>query len=310
MADTLVSLADMVKINDVSVVDAGATDIFNDAPLLRLLAAIESSHGTDHKYLKEATAPVVGFRAPNTGVDKTASTDTLVTLNLKILDATAKMDKQLALNNPRGASYMMDRQGRRNLRAGFRSIEEQIINGSAALGFDGFAQALPNTTQDMCIAKNATGASGNTSVYAVRSTSDEANVCAIMGNNGNIMIDDMYETQLVDGTGKYFNGLVLPIEGWAGLQVGGSRSIARLANVQTGASKTLTDVDLATLYGLFPEEAPPTHFVMNMRSTMQLQQSRTTYSPTGAPAPIPTEWNGIPIVMTSSVKNDETLVVA
>ena len=35
MADTLTSLADMVKLNDVSVRDMGVTDIFNDAPILQ-----------------------------------------------------------------------------------------------------------------------------------------------------------------------------------------------------------------------------------------------------------------------------------
>ncbi len=57
MADTLQSLADSVKINDVSVRDMGARDIFNDAPFLSQLIATTATNGTVHKYLKEATAP-------------------------------------------------------------------------------------------------------------------------------------------------------------------------------------------------------------------------------------------------------------
>jgi len=96
MADSLLALADLVKINDISVRDLGATDIFNDAPVLNQLSADMASHGTQHKYVKESGAPTVGFRAPNAGRDHSSSEDTVVTIDLKILDACFHVDAKLA----------------------------------------------------------------------------------------------------------------------------------------------------------------------------------------------------------------------
>src|SRR5688572_17372198 len=96
MSDTFQTLADLVKINDVRANDLGMSDLFDDAPFLKALAATVASNGTDHKYLKESTAPTVGFRDVNTGIDHSASVDTLVEISLKYLDATHRCDIALA----------------------------------------------------------------------------------------------------------------------------------------------------------------------------------------------------------------------
>lgn len=309
MPDTLASLADVVRINDVSVRDAGVSDIFNEAPFLAALNACLASNGTKHSYLKETGAPVVGFRAPNVGIDVVTDTDTQVNLDLSYLDAMVKLDKQLA-ESGRGVDFHLSRKAQRNLRAAFFKAEQQILNGGAG-GFNGFQQALGALATPMVI--NAGGSGARTSVYAVRTTPDETDVCVVMGNDGEIDIEPYYITLFTDGSNRQFNGYVVPIDGYIGLQVGGARSIARLANVGTGA--TLTDVMLQNLFDLFPASAPPTHFVMNTRSRGQLQASRSTIN-TGANnrlltmhAPTPVDWNGIPIVCVESLTNAETAVV-
>ena len=310
MADTLISLSDVVKINDVSVMDAGASDIFNDAPFLASLQTCTASNGTKHSYLKESGAPVVGFRAANAGIDVAVSTDTQVDINLAYLDAMVKMDKQLA-ESGKGVDYHLQRQAMRNLRQAFFVAESQVLNGGTTYGtaYSGFAQAL-SALGTMCITAGGSGA--RTSVYAVRTTPDDANVCVIPGNEGIIKVDPYYLSLFTDGSGKTFNGYVVPIDGWLGLQVGGARSIGRLANVGTGA--TLTDALLQSLFDLFPATAPPTHFVMNRRSRGQLQASRSTLNLNGASklmtahAPTPIDWNGIPIVCVESLGIAETAV--
>lgn len=307
MADTLTSLADVVKINDQNVRDAGVSDIFNQAPFLAALNACTASNGTKHSYLKETGAPVVGFRAANAGIDVTTDTDTRVDLDLSYLDAMVKIDKQLA-ESGKGVDYHLGRKSQRNLRAAFYKAEQQILNGGAG-GFNGFAQAL-SALGSMCITAGGSGV--RTSVYAVRTTPDETDVCVVMGNDGEIDIEPYYLTLLTDGDGKQFNGYVVPIDGFIGLQVGGAKSIARLANVGTGA--TLTDVMLQSLFDLFPASAPPTHFVMNTRSRGQLQASRSTLNTAGSGklltmhAATPVDWNGIPIVCVESLGNAETAV--
>lgn len=310
MPDTLTSLADMVKLNDLSIQDAGASDIFNDAPLLAQLMAIPATHGTNHQYLRESDAPVVGFRSPNAGRDWDVDSDTLITVALKILDASFGLDRSLADGYVRGPDALMARKANRALRAAMSAGEKQFLYGTGndADGFVGLAQVLNDTADAMVV--NATGTTALTSVWAIRTTSDEANLNVVVGNDGEISIKEYYPCDLLDGSSKHYPGYHQPIMGWMGITIGSTYSVGRLCNVGTDAGKGLTDALLSDLYGKFKEGAPPTHFVMNQRSVMQLQKSRTTYSPTGAEAPIPTNWNGIPIIATSSIGNAETALTA
>lgn len=309
MADTPLTLADVVKINDVSVRDLGATDIFNKAPLLAALYATTASNGTNHSYLKEATAPVVGFRQPNVGIDVTASTDTKVDLSLSYLDARFSMDKMLA-DTGKGRDYHLARGANRNLRQAFFVAENQILNGGTANGtaFNGFQQALAAAANPMVV--NAGGASARSSVYAIRCVPDETDVAVVMGNDGNIQIEPWFESEFVDATGKAFIRYVVPIAGWIGLQIGAARSIGRLANL-AATTQTLTDSLMQDLFDLFPADAPPTHFVMNRRSRGQLQKSRSTLNTNGSSklitkhADIPIDFNGIPIVVVETIGNNE-----
>lgn len=311
MPDTLRTLADMVTLNDMNLVDAGASDVFNDAPVLARLHAIPASNGTNHKYLKESAAPVVGFRAINSGRDHSVSGDVLVEIALKLLDFTHKTDKALADAYARGgAEAYLTRETGRHLRAALQLFERAIFYGTAvdAGAFTGLIAAAPIATLAGGMVVNATGAAARTSVYMLRTTTDERNVCAIAGNDGRFDIGDAFTQLVTDGTGKQFPAYVVPSQGWLGVQVGSVKSIARIANIGTAANTTLTDAMLSQCFELFPEEAPPNLIVMNARSRGQLQRSRTVYSPTGAEAPLPQEWNGIPIVATGSISNAETAV--
>lgn len=315
MADTLTTLADMVKLNDVSVADRGATDIFNDAPLLAALMADVASHGTDHKYLKETGAPVVGFRAPNVGKDHGADADVWVTLELKILDACFDIDAKLADSHPRGVEAIMARKASRHLRAAFAAAELQIFNGTGAdaTGFAGLRDNAGLNGLADAMVYNAGGSSTGTfsDVWMIRSASDYADAAVIVGNDGGIDIQPYIRQQVEDATGKKYPAYYQQIDGWLGLQIGGAKSVGRMVNVNHAAAATtftLTDDKLSELFALFPESKPPTHIVMNKTSRKQLQQSRTATNATGAPAPWPTEWEGIPIITTASVNTYGTAV--
>lgn len=315
MADALVTLADMVLLNDVSVVDRGATDIFNDAPVLAALMAELASHGTDHKYLKETGAPTVGFRAVNVGRDHGKPTDIWVTEALKVLDACFDIDCKLADSNPRGVDYVMARQARRHLRAAFAAAELQIFNGTGAdaAGFSGLKDnAGLNGLADAMVANG--GASGTgvfSDVWMLRSTPDLTDVAVIIGNDGGIEIQPYVRQQVEDADGKKYPAFYQQIDGWIGMQIGGAKSVGRLCNINHANGATtnlLTDDKLSELFEKFDETAPPTHIVMNKRSRKQLQQSRTATNGTGAPAPWPTEWEGIPIISSKSVTTYTTAI--
>lgn len=305
MADSLLTLADLVKINDVSIRDMGATDIFNDAPVLQLLNAITASHGTKHQFVKESTAPTVGFRAAGDGRDLSKSGDTLVTVDLAILDATLAIESALAKSNPKGPDYVREREARRHLRAAFSHGEKQMFYGTSndAGGFPGLAQSLSALSNAMVLDAGGAGGTGTaalTDVWAIRTTSDERFLNAVVGNGGLIDIGSVYE-QLIDGANsKKRNCIVQVIEGWMTLAMESTKSVARLVNLND-TDKTLDDDLLAKLCELFDESNPPTHIIMNKRSRRQLKTSRTATTSTGAAAPTPEDYEGIPIVAAKSI---------
>ncbi|GAB5404304.1 MAG: hypothetical protein Aurels2KO_25350 [Aureliella sp.] len=313
MADSLITIADMVKINDVSIRDMGATEIFNDAPVISQLNAIEASHGNVHKFTKETAAPTVGFRAAGEGRDHSKSGDTNVSVDLAILDASWHVEAAIAASNPRGRDFVVAREGSRHLRAAFSHGEKQLFYGTGADsgGFPGLADDAALSNADSSMVVNAGGTAGSgvqlTDVWMFRTTSDERFVNAVVGHEGNLDIGDVYEQMLDGSNDKKRNCLVQAIEGWMGLAIESSKAIARLVNLNDGANK-LTDDLLSSLFEKFDENNPPTHIVMNKRSRRQLQQSRTATNATGAPAPWPDSWEGIPIISAKSIPTYTTAV--
>ena len=75
------------------------------------------------------------------------------------------------------------------------------------------------------------------------------------------------------------------------------------------ANKTLTDGLIGKLYAKFPIGRKPHAFFLSRRSLGQLQGSRTAVNPTGTEAPIPDNWQGIPLIPTDSILDTEALTL-
>ena len=309
MADSLYTLSDLAKINDQNLADVDISDLLQDAPLMAALSASTASNGTVHKYLKETGAPTVGFRAVNAGRDHSKSSDTDVSVNLKILDASFHVDKALADAYMKGgAAAMIAREAKRHLRAAFFAAEKQFINGTDndGDGFTGFIDAA--TLNDLSQTETVIGAGGSanlSSVYLIRTGDDD--VSAVMGQDGNIVMGESLTQFVEDSSGKKFPAYMTPITGWLGLQVGSKYSIIRIANIDAG-SNVVTDDLIYQALSLFPVGRQPNLIAMNRRSLRQLRESRTSTNAIGAPAPRPTEIDGISIVATDGILNTETAV--
>lgn len=312
MANVYTSLADLVKINDMNLADLDVTDLLQDAPLLAALAADIASNGTEHKYLKETGAPVVGFRSANDGRENKASADTLVTITLKILDASFAVDKALADAYRKGPEAYIAREGKRHLKAAFAAAEAQLISGTAADagGFVGLCDAATINAHNDAMVYNATGSAAGTgsSVIAIR-TNDDGNDCTLItGNEGNVEMGESVVTRLEGATTGFYPAYFTPVSGWLGLQIGSAYSVGRICNLTAENDHTLTDDMIAELLALFPAARQPNLLVMSRRSRKQLQQSRTATNATGAPAPIPEEAFGIPIIVTDGMPNTQTIL--
>ena len=311
MANVYTSLADLVKINDMNLADLEVSDLLDGAPLLKALAADVASNGTEHKYLKETGAPVVGFRAANDGRENKASADTLVTITLKILDASNAVDLALANGYRKGSEAYIARESMRHLKAAFAAAEAQLISGvgADAGGFVGLCDATTIDAIADAMVINATGSTASTgsSVIAIRSNNDGNDCTLITGNDGEISIGESVVNRLAGATG-FYPAYFTPISGWLGLQIGSAYSVGRICNLTAQSGKTLTDALISQLLALFPVGKEPNMLVMSRRSRQQLQSSRTATNATGAPAPIPTESFGVPILATDGMPNTQTIL--
>lgn len=308
MANSLITASDIITIGDQNAVENGVSDLLQYAPLLNLLGAATASNGTQHKYLKETGAPTVGFRAANAGRDFSKSADTAVTIALQIMSANGIVDKALAdIYQKGGPAALCAREAQRAIKQCFKHLEKQIIYGTGndADGFTGLTQALNALSNTMVY--GAGGTTALTSVWFIRTNNDETDVQFILGNNGELTIGDTFIQMIPDATGKMFPAYVTPCEGWGGLQVGSAYSIARICNID-GNANGVTDALLSRGLELFPEDRQPNLIVMNKRSRAQLQRSRQAVSTTGGHVPLPTEYEGIPLVVTGSVSIAETVV--
>jgi len=308
------SLSDLVLVNDSNLSDVeDISDLVQDAPFLAALAAGTASNGTTHKYIKEITAPTVGFRAVNVGRAHSKSGDQFVTADLKILDASFTVDKNLADEYKRGAESFLSMEASRHLRQAFFIAEQQLFYGTGggdAGGFVGLADALDEASDANVTALSGT-ATAPTSVWFVRSMGDERDAMLILGNEGNLKIDPSFVQRVEDEStaNTYYPAYVTPISGWMGLQLGSIWSLHRLANVETATTgDKLTDDRIYSALKRFPANRKPNMIVMNQDALEDLRTSRTATNATGAPAPIPEFVAGVPIVVSDAITSSETIV--
>jgi hypothetical protein len=318
MAESYNTLAGLVQINDQNLADLNISDLLDDAPLLQVLHAQPASNGTQHKYLKQTTASSAAFRAALAGLDKTASADTLVTDTLAILDGSFSTDVALAQGYKGGVDAYLMKELQRTLKQVFFVAEQQVIYGTGndASGFAGLSDdaQLDAIADTMVVQGGGSNASTQTSCFLLRSGMDD--VSFIMGNEGNIVVDEdptIIEKVVNPGTdNKTYPAYYNSVTGYSGFQIGGAYSAARIANIECNDLTSTSAFDDDLIYAalsLFPASRQPNLIVMNRNALRLLRQSRTAVNPSGQPAPRPVAVDGIPIVVTDAITSTEAVEV-
>ena len=283
------------------------------APLVSRLYA-RSKPGTLY-YIPRITAlPTTGFREDNTGLPNSRATVEQVLVEAKFIDCTSRVDCKVANGDPDGQDEAIQFDIDVHLASGFQTVERQLIYGTNndSLGFTGLAQAVDIAGHSMCVDAGGTTPLGASSCYLINT--NLSHIALVWGNGGKIDVQNRGVSTLDDGTGKLYEAFVTPIYAHVALQQATVWDVARIANLTTQLDETmteshgLTDDLIAEAFCLFPPESKPNLCVMNTRSWGQLQKSRTATSATGAPAPFPVDWEGIPIVVTNALKTNESIL--
>lgn len=306
MADAMNTLAGVLNLGDANI-DFEVTNLLQDTPVLGMLAAVPSSHGLAHKYLRETVAASAGFRAINAGLTNTASQDEVVTVALNFLDASWEDDvaivKAMATGKG-GADAYVARRAIKSIKAALVGIEKQWFYGTDAGGFDGL-ETLTQAAMTVLAGTPGTTAAEQTSAYFIRTGPEDAAIVYNGDNDGTIEVDEVRKSSAVDGSGDKYSTYRQDIDGYLGAQAGNIYTLGRVANIETA----FDDDDISNALALFPAGKGPSFIAMTRKAQKLLQQSRTATNPTGFPAPFPTEAFGVPIVITDQIAETEAIVV-
>lgn len=308
------TLLDIAKLNGTDAVVGLIEEVFNMAPEVSRFPA-RSIRGTSYWTATRTALPSAAFRNANEGVAGVKSTTEKKLVETYILDAQIRCDKAVADAYEDGAAAYQAMEAEGVVLSALQSIGTQVWYGTGTNGSSkGFPGALQVVDSNMVVSAGGTTDSINTSVWGVKFGDKYSKL--VFGNGGSLSMGDWRIEQVITSgsgtTASLQTAYVSSFMAYPGLQIGNKYSVGRIKLINdTDSGKGLTDALLAKLYEKFLTYIGqlPDAFFMTARSLRQWQASRTATSPTGAPAPFPDNFMGIPAVVTDRILNTETLTL-
>ncbi len=269
------------------------------------LGAARTIKGRQYKTLIRTALPTVAFRNANEGSASTKSTYENKLVETFILNPRWECDKAVADSHEDGAESFIALEGIGMTAAAMMALGKQFYYGRGTADAKGHPGLIDSVDSGMVV--DATGSTANTgsSVWAVKFGPQA--VQWVYGEKGSLEMSPVREESIADSNGNRFTAYIQELLAYAGVQVLDRYSAARIKNLTAQAGKKLTDALLAELLALFPVGKMPDAFLLSRRSLEQLRASRTATNATGAEAPTPTEFEGVPLVPTDSILNTEAI---
>lgn len=283
-------------------------DVTTYAPEFRVVAA-KPKAGTTYKLTRRIALPTPAFRDANpASVGSTKSTYVQDLKEMYFLDCQLEVDEMIVKGDDRAIGDILTDESAGALEATFNTLGSQFYYGTSAdaKGFAGLSSQLSADTV------YAGGTTTTTSAYLVDISDD--GVHFVVGNMGEIALPPWMKQKVAAGNMAYVSNL----SSYIGLNVGHSNAVWRVRGIDYSAAMTnkLTDAKGAQLLSLVPGRIAAKgtlRWFMNRNAAYSLQLSRSAVGQvdggvTGLPAfaPMPTELQGVPIVITDSLLNTET----
>lgn len=272
-------------------------------PELALIPA-DTLTGTSMELTVLSRLPTVSFRNYNEGSDRAKGQFTTRLFQCMPIDTPIQVDRRLA-DKSKDRFRFLENTSFPVMEAVLNHMCSQFWYGTTndAKGFPGII-AQSNTAATHV--KDAGGNSYLTSVWFVSVGRERLEW--LFGNNRTITMEDGWkEVTINDDNNKPFPGLENWIHGDVGMRLANKAAAVRIKNIEDDAYKVTDTLLYAGLRLCNDLNINPTHVFMNSRSLHQLRDQRTATSTTGAPAPLPKDFEGIPIVMTPFITNAETI---
>jgi len=313
------TLLDIAKLNGNDTVVGLIEEVIQSAPEAQLVP-FRTIRGTTYSTVMRTGLPSVGFRDANDGFAPTKSTFKNKLVECYIFGGRIEVDKAVADAHEDGAEAFQALEASGIMEAALQRFGKQFYYGTVVdgKGFPGLKSVTPKdgvTANSDPLTVDATGSTATTasSVYAV--TLGERDVIGVSGREGAFEMPDFRIGDITGVNSEKITGYISEICAWLGLQMVNENSVRRIINVTADSGKGLTDILLAKLLATFPVGKTPSAIMLSRRSRSQLQASRTVVlqgSGRGRPdqptlAPLPTEYDGIPLVVTDSIADNDAI---
>lgn len=262
--------------------------------------------GLNFKTNVRVELPTVGFRDGNQGTATSVSRFENRLVECFIMNPIWRCDVAVADAYEDGPEAFIAMEAVGISKAAFITLGKQFYYGR---GTGGDAKGHPGllASVDSSMVVDADGSTANTgsSVWAV--TYGPQAVQWVFGNNGQLVVSEPTKQLAYDADDNPYTAYVQDLMARPGLQVNNKYAVGRIKKLTADSGKTLDDDMIADLLSRFPTGHKPDVLFMSRRSQKQLQQSRTATNSTGAPAPFPVEAFGVPIQITDSILDTESL---
>ena len=307
------SMSGAVTLIDVAKLDAGIgypliSEVAVLAPETRVFP-VDVINGASVELSVNLTAATVGFRNANEGTTPSIGTFESRLFQTQVIEHPIVVDIQGVLQASKDPARVLESTARTVLDGVVKHIGVQTwYGGTTQSGVD--AKAAPgllaqsNTASTHVV--DADGSNALTSAYMVRLGDTSCDM--VYGNGTTLNMGDWMEETVESAAGKKLRALVAYISGRVAPRLANKNALVRIKKIGTDTGKKMTDLLLFSAFEKFLTLGQePNAIFMGPRSLEQLRASRTATNPSGAPAPIPTDWNGIPIYLTNSLSIAETV---
>jgi hypothetical protein len=274
------------------------------------MGAARTIRGIIYKTRVRTALPAVSFRRYGEGNAAQKSIWELRSFDCHVLNPRWETDVAIAQANEDGPEAAIADEAIGQMQGALITLGKQFYYGATsgigdALGMPGLIDQYDAT--NMVVDAGGTTANTGTSVWAVKW--GPQGVEWLWGNGGQLQMSDVQIQRVLDANNNPFDAYCQTLLARPGLKTGAKYCLGRIKKLTDDSGKGLTDALLSQLYQKFPVGWAPDVFFATRRAIGQLQRSRTATTATGTQAPIPTDWQGIPIVPTDSISDTEALTL-
>lgn len=285
-----------------------------DTPLIDKMPA-EVIAGVNKNDLISTSIPLIGAVPYNSGMRPFRSDYKTVNVQCHPYAGMIALDKKFVKPNPELAGQMMEREIRNGLRGIKINLERSLLYGKAIsnFGMEGLVDQIGDYMTISATGNNKSRVHKGSSVWILCLQEDMMHM--VWGGSKSITFGAQKETPLPmetpDGKMGLMTALTRDVDFHAGFQLLDDCAAVRIVNIDD--DNPLTDALIARALEVLPEGRQPNLILTNRHARYLLQQQRAakyTYikgtSGSTPDASTPTDYEGLPIAVSSALLKDET----